>query len=333
MGSRPTIGDVAREAGVSKTLAGFALNNRKGVSAETKKRILDVAKRMNYNSDPLARALRTGSSNNYAIMVRNMRNPYFLDVLEGAEDTAREQGAVLLAVNSRYSPERELEQVRRLIAQRVGGLAITPIGDGPGIGLWRESRPDLPVVVMNSQSGYGPNVRYVSPDNESAVRQAVDHLAELGHRRISFVMPPAEFGLDSARFSAFSARCAEHGIEGEPLHLSLWFEDVRDAFTRMFESAAPPRAVITSSDYTAQAIYQAARASGVRIGQDFSVIGQDDLPASMLLDPPLTTLGFDRRVIGRAVFERLADVTLTTDHIEPVHLVPRGSTARPPRGS
>jgi LacI family transcriptional regulator len=328
MSARPTIGDVAREAGVSKALASFALNDREGVSAETKKRILEVARRMNYRGDPFARALRTGLSNNFGMMVRNMRNAYFLDVLEGAEEAASEHGAVVLTVNSHYSVEREIEQVKLLIAQRVGGLAITPVGSGPGVALWRDLCPDLPVVVVNSLTGYGEGTRYVSPDNESAVNQAVDHLAELGHRRISFITPPAEFEMDHERLAAFSARCAEHGIEAEPLYTPLRFEAVQEVFEKALASSAPPRAVITNSDYTAHAIYQAARVSGVRIGSELSVIGHDDLATSALLDPPLTTLGFDRNAIGRAVFERLATSTELADHVEPVHLVRRASTAR-----
>lgn len=328
MSARPTIGDVAREAGVSKALASFALNDREGVSAETKKRILEVAKRINYHGDPFARALRTGLSNNFGIMVRNMRNAYFLDVLEGAEEAASEQGAVILTVNSHYSVEREIEQVKLLIAQRVGGLAITPVGSGPGVALWRELCPDLPIVVLNSLTGYGEGTRYVSPDHTSAVNQAVDHLAELGHHRISFVTPPADFEMDHERLAAFSARCEEHDIEAEPLYTPLRFEAVQDVFEEALGSAKPPQAVITNSDYTAHAIYQAARVRGVRVGSELSVIGHDDLATSVMLDPPLTTLRLDRNAVGHAVFERLAGAGELADHIEPVHLIRRASTAK-----
>jgi len=327
MNGRVTITDVAREAGVSKSLASFALNGRDGVAAETRARILEVARRMNYHGDPFARALRSGQTNSYGMVVRNMRNGYFLDVLEGAEEESSAHGASVLVLNSNFSREREVEQVRRLIRQRVGGLAITPVGDGPGLELWRELFPGLPLVVVNSLRGFGDDVSYVSPDNESAVKQAVDHLVERGHRRITFITPPEDFGMDQERLDVFVARCMQRGVTPEPFHAALRFEVVEREFGHALVSSAPPTAVITNSDYTAQAVYRAARETGVRVGVELSVVGHDDLPTSELLDPPLTTLRFDRNAIGRQVVTRLMSGESLENHVEPVQLVPRRSVA------
>lgn len=325
---RPTMIDLAREAGVSTTLASFALNGKSGVAPETRRRILEVAERIGYRLDPFARALRTGVSQSYAIMVRNMRNPYFLDVLEGAQEAASEQDVTMVAINSNFSVTVELEHIDRIVAQRMGGLAITPVGPGAAVDRWRELCPDLPLVVVDALEGFGEGVRYVSPDDEAAVNLAVDHLAQLGHRRVTLLTPPSELSMDHERLRAFMRRCASLGVTPEYMHSPLSYEAVRSATQEALSRPDPPRAIITNSDYTAHAVYRAARDYGVRIGAELSVVGRDDLPTSDLLDPPLTTLRFDRRNIGRVIFERLHGGD-DSRHIEPVELIVRSSTAPP----
>jgi len=327
MGQRPTIADVAREAGVSKTLASFALNDRSGVSAASKERILEAATRLGYYGDPFARALRTGITNIFGIVVRNMRNPYFIDVMEGAQEAANEVEATIVAVNSNYSEDREMEHVRRLAQQRVSGVAITPVGSGPGIGLWQELCPELPVVVVNSPRKFtGPKVRHVDHDEENSVEAAVAHLASLGHPRLTFLTPPAEFGMDNERIDAFLSSCKTHRVAPDIFPVELRLETVERVIGSALRSENPPTAIITNSDYTAHGIYHAARACGLRIGVDLSVVGYDDLPTSELLDPPLTTLRINRHSIGRHIFEQLSAQDNIAPHREPVEFVRREST-------
>ncbi|UPO76168.1 LacI family DNA-binding transcriptional regulator [Arthrobacter sp. Helios] len=331
MKGRPSIRDVAREAGVSATLASFALNDRAGVSAATRERILEAADRLGYRADPFARALRTGTANAYGLMIRNMANPFFLDVLRGAQDAATEQGATILAVDSEYSPEREREHVDLLLGQRVRGLAIAPVGPGEAVSQWLSGAPGRATVVINAVRPPDLPVTCVSPDNKAAVRLAVDHLADLGHRRISFLTAPAGLMADNDRLVAFEQRCSELGIEPDPIHTRLSLEHVHSAVSERLAKASRPTAVITNSDFTAHAVYRAAREAGIAVGEELSVVGHDDLPTSELLAPGLTTIRLDRLAIGRAIFARLADTELVTDHVEPVELIRRSSTGPAPR--
>lgn len=327
MARRPSIKDVARAAGVSTGLASLALNDRDGVAASTKARIRAVADDLGYRADPHARALRTGATDTVALVVRNLANPYFLEVISAAQRTAAEDHATtVLVVDSDYSVEREREHVERLAAQRVGALAIAPVGPGATIERWQELSPDRPTVVLNATAADLTGVSRVSPDNDAAVRAATTHLAELDHRRITFLTAPAGLMADHDRLAAFLDVCAELGVEPHPVEAALNLSSVRETGERLLGSAARPTAIVTNSDFSAQGLYLAARHAGIRIGADLSVVGHDDLPTSALLDPPLTTLALDRRAIGRALAARLTSATTLPDHREPVTLTVRSST-------
>lgn len=326
---RAGIRDVAREAGVSTALASFALNDREGVSASTKARILEVAERLGYAADPLARGMRTGQTGSYALMVRNMRNPYFLEVLRGAQEAASEHGSSVFLVDSAYSVEREREHVRHLVAQRVDALAIAPVGSGDAVALWQELAPGKPTVVVNAVARE-PGVLTVGPDNVAAVDQAVEHLVELGHRRLTFYSAPCGVMADHDRLDRFLARCRDLGVRPDPVETPLDFDAAYEVTLSLLRGEEPPTAIITNSDYTAHAVYRASRDCGVQVGRDLSVVGHDNLLTSALLDPPLTTLAIDRYALGIAIGERLHPGNDLGNHTEPVELAVRGSTAPAP---
>ncbi|REF36934.1 LacI family DNA-binding transcriptional regulator [Thermasporomyces composti] len=329
-GGRPTIADVARLAGVSVSLVSLALNNREGVSPTTKARILAVADQVGYHADPQARALRRGSSEALGLVVRNLSNPYFLDVITGAQEAAARHGRTVLVADADYSPKREQDHLRRLAAQRVEGLAIAPVGTGRSVRLWRELRPGSPVVVLNATARAADAVARVGPDNQRAVELAVRHLAELGHEEIAFLTAPRRVMADHDRLIAFYAECAALGIKPRPVETPLNLVAVHRRVLALLDER-PPTAIITNSDYTAHAVYKAARDRGLRVGRDLSVVGHDDLPTSELLDRPLTSVRVDARAIGRALVRALLNHETATDHREPVELIVRESTC-PPRG-
>lgn len=330
MARRPTISDVASAAKVSLALTSRALNGHAGVAPQTRARIQAAAKQLGYRADPHARALRTGATDSVALLVRNLVNPYFLDVISAAQQAEAGAGVSVLVIDSDYSVDREREHIERLAAQRVAALAIAPVGPGDAIELWQELSPGRPTIVLNATAPGFHDVTRVSPDNEDAVRQAVIHLAELAHRRILFLTAPSALMADHDRLTAFMTVCDELDVEPCPLETPLNQMAVQKVVTAALEGRNHPTAIVTNSDFTAQAIYLAAHDVGKRIGRDISVVGHDDLPTSALLDPPLTTLHLDRRAIGAAVAVRLQSSTRMDDHVEPVELVVRASTG-PPR--
>jgi LacI family transcriptional regulator len=331
-GGRRTVSltDVAREAGVSTGLASIALNGRYGVSPTTRDRILAVADRLGYQANPIARALRTGASDTLGLVIRNISNPYFLDVIIGAERAAVEAGKTLLVVDCDYSLERERASLTRLATQRVDGLAIAPVGAGESVRMWRSLQPSSRVVVVNATAPGIRGVAHVGPDNVQAVELAVRHLAGLGHVDIAFLTAPPDLMADPDRLTAFTAISRQLHLRGRAVQTPLSLSKVYQATRRMLSWKRPPTAVVTNSDFTAHAVYKAARDCGVRVGRDLAVVGHDDLPTSELLDPPLTTLRVDGQAIGRAAVARLVGdpARALPDHHEPVALVARGSSRR-----
>ena len=163
------IRDVARMAGVSVASASFALNGQPGVADDTRRRILGIAEQLGYRANPQAQALRRGRTTTYGFVVRNFANPFFLEVLSGAEEVAGEAGATLLVLDSRYSLERERRHLQEMAAQRLAGLAIAPVGTGESIQLWHDLRPGAPVVALNASAARITGVCRVRPDNAAAI--------------------------------------------------------------------------------------------------------------------------------------------------------------------
>ena len=325
--SRPaSIRDVAEMAGVSPALVSLALNNRAGVAVQTRARILAVAAELGYRANPVARSLRTGRSSMYGLLVRNLANPFFLDVISAAQRQAHAVGASLLVVDSDYSAESEREHVARLAAGQFDGLAIAPVGSSDALELWQRLRRGTPTVVLNADADGHDGVTRVAPDNIAAVSLAVEHLASLGHRHVAFLTAPRGLMADRDRLCAFEACASRLGFDPVVIETPLNLSAVEAAVGECLRAAERPTGIITNSDFTAHAVYQAARGADLLVGRDLSVVGHDDLPTSQLLDPPLTTLALDRRAMGEAVFARLSGAVGLGDHVQPVQLRVRRST-------
>lgn len=333
---RSTLRDVAARAGVSVSQASFALNGTGRVAPVTAARVRAAADALGYAADARARALRTGHSDVYGVVIRNMRNPLFLDVVRGMEERADVDGAALLIVSTDYSPDREQQALRRLTAQHVSGIAIAPIGgldrlaEGVRESGWRDSPARRSLIAFHcsppddEESG-ADGIVTAGPDEVQAVALALDELRRRGHRAPVLVAAPADLVADGARERAFLHLCARWGLSGEILRCPLDARAVEHLTHRLCEEREHP-ALIVNSDYLAVGVYAAAAARGARVGTDLSVIGHDDLATSALLAPGLTTIRFDRSGLGRHLMDRLlAPENRSRDTRMPVTLVSRSS--------
>jgi LacI family transcriptional regulator len=323
------IRDVARMAGVSVASASFALNGQPGVADGTRRRILAIAEQLGYRANPQAQALRRGRTTTYGFVVRNFANPFFLEVLSGAEEVAGEAGATLLVLDSRYSLERERRHLQEMAAQRLAGLAIAPVGTGESVRLWHDLRPGAPVVALNASAARVTGVSRVRPDNAAAVELPLRRLAQLGHTSVAFLTAPRRLMADPDRLRYFRRLSRVLGLRATVVYSPLTIGDVQRATRAVLAGPDAPTAVITNSDYTAHAVYKAARELGLRIGPEVSVVGHDDLTTSELLDPPLATIWLNRREMGRALMLRLLERVSLGDYVAPVELIERASLQRP----
>ncbi|GLU50225.1 LacI family DNA-binding transcriptional regulator [Nocardiopsis ansamitocini] len=331
---RATLRDVAARAGVSTAQASFALNGSGRVAPGTAERIRRAAAELDYQADSRARALRTGQRSAYGVVIRNMRNPYFLDVLRGMEVTAHEHDALLLIMSSDYDPEREAAALRRFTAEGVGGIAIAPIGRGGPLSDWRSRNPAIPVVAFNCtpdpdlSAGQGAlPVPTVGPDDGAAIALALGHLKEYGHRRATLVVAPKERVADWGREEEFERLCGVWAMEGTVLRCPLDYRGVARVAGERIAASPRHQAFVVNSDHLGAAVYDAAHALGLRVGRDVSVVGHDDLPTSRLLDPGMTTVRFDRERLGEHVMGLLLAPQEKSLSL-PVELVVRDSVAR-----
>lgn len=323
------IRDVARMAGVSVATTSLALNGQPGVAEDTRLRIVATAEQLGYRANPQAQALRRGRTTTYGFVVRNFANPFFLEVLSGAQQVAADSGATLLVLDSRYSLDRERRHVQEMAVQRVAGLAIAPVGSGESIRLWQGLRPGAPVVALNGSADGIDGISRVSPDNAAAVELPMRRLAELGHFRVAFLSAPRHLMADPDRLRHFRRLASELDLQPRVMYSLLTIADVQQATVSLLSGRDAPTAIITNSDYTAHAVYKAARELSVPVGPGVSVVGHDDLPTSELLDPPLATIRMDQRAMGKALMRRLLELCPPQDYIAGVELMERASL-RPP---
>jgi LacI family transcriptional regulator len=302
------------------------------VADDTRRRILAILEQLGYRANPQAQALRRGRTTTYGFVVRNFANPFFLEVLSGAEEVAGEAGATLLVLDSRYSLERERRHLQEMAAQRLAGVAIAPVGTGESIRLWHDLRPGASLVALNASAARITGVSRVRPDNAAAVELPLRRLAELGHTSVAFLSAPRRLMADPDRLRYFRRLSRMLGLRATVVYSPLTMGDVQQATRAVLAgggSQDAPTAVITNSDYTAHAVYKAARELGLRIGPGVSVVGHDDLATSELLDPPLATIWLNRREMGRALMLRLLGRVPPGDYVAPVELIERASLQAP----
>lgn len=326
---RVTLKMVASAAGVSPALASFALNGKGGVSPEKRATILRVAQDLGYRPDPLAQELRTGKAQMFGFIVRNFANPFFNDVLTGMQEAAAKDDITIIAMDSNYSPEREISHIRNLSSRRISNLAIAPVGAAESVLPWSTMSAQSRLVLVNSSMRSEADVAHVSPDAVSAVSQAFLHLRGLGHDRIAFLSAPPGLMSDVDRYDAYEALCRDHSIAPYPIFTPLEARGIVHNIEQALSSACPPTAIITNSDFSAQYVYVVAQRLGLVLGRDLSLVGHDDLDTSRLFNPSLTTLQLDRRRLGHEVYARLTG-TSAGDHREPVELVVRATTGPAP---
>jgi LacI family transcriptional regulator len=176
-------------------------------------------------------------------------------------------------------------------------------------------------------------VSRVCPDSAAAVELPMRRLSELGHSCVAFLSAPRHLMADPDRLRHFLRLARELDLRPRVMYSLLTIADVQEAAMRLLSGRDAPTAIITNSDYTAHAIYKAARELAVPVGPGVSVVGHDDLPTSELLDPPLATIRMDQRAMGRELMMRLLEPSQQDDYIADVKLMERASLRPPATGT
>ncbi|NUS67370.1 MAG: LacI family DNA-binding transcriptional regulator [Ensifer adhaerens] len=338
MSERPKIKDIAERAGVSVATVSRALSGSSLVTDETRKRINALARELNYRPNVSARNLRTRRSMSVLLVVRDVGNPFYLEILKGVEATAREAGYAVLMGNTENDPDREVEYFNMLRDGHADGMILMtgklpPPQPGESADL-----SHLPVVIaleMIEGSGF-PHVQI---DNVAAAEAAVEHLIALGHRRIAHIAGPLPEVMALHRRDGYRAAMKAAGLaiaEGYEVRGDYLLESGEACASDLFALSEPPTAIFAANDEMAYGAIHALRRLGRDVPGDVSVVGFDDLYLSKAFYPPLTTVSQPRADIGRTAMSQLLNV-LSDGEVgtEPAIVLPttlniRGSTA-PPR--
>ncbi|WP_432824556.1 LacI family DNA-binding transcriptional regulator [Dactylosporangium sp. CA-092794] len=334
---RPTIADIAREAGVSKGAVSYALNGRPGVSPATRERILEVAGRLNFHADSNARALAGAQARVVGLTLRRPPStlgvePFFMELISGLElELSRQSYALLLQMAA--GPDEELAFYRRWFSEaRVDGVLVCDVrDDDPRVAQLQEL--GVPAIVIGPPDA-GGTLPTVWSDDARSMREAVEYLAALGHRRIARVGGIAEFAHTAIRTAAFTEACARLGL-GEAVTVPADYsgESGARATRGLLTAADRPTAIVYDNDIMAVAGLTVAHELGIAVPAELSIIAWDDSPVCRLLHPPLTALTRDIGEYGvvaaRLLLAAVGGEPVVSTHVAPAHLSPRGSTARP----
>jgi LacI family transcriptional regulator len=328
---RPTISTVARQAGVAVSTVSRYLNGHY-VSQPVKARLSKVIGRLGYSRSWTARNLSLGRKGCVGLVVDSNQSPWFAQLLIGIEKelATRESSLILSSLSSGGRSDREvaLEWIR---GHRIDGLIVVKYGSRESSLLEQAVRSGLPTVLLAPRERV-PNHRVVRSDNFRAGVALANHLADLGHTRIAFEGGSAHLDLKD-RLRGLRSGLAERGILLDPKRVSFsgGFEPERgmEFANRFFQKTQPVTALVLGNDSLALGFMRVAQQRGIRIPQDISVAGFDDIPESALVWPGLTTVAQPMREMGQLACQQLFDAAHPAEvgTIEcPMRLVVREST-------
>lgn len=315
---------VARRAGVSTATVSRVLNSSNKVREDTAVRVRKAIEELQYVPNTSARTLRSGKSNVYGLLVSDIRNPFFPDLIEQFELLATQHGIDVTFVNTGYSEERLLAGVRRLLERNVDGLAVfTSEISTAAVDRIRES--GSPAVFLN-QPSLREDFRNITIDYVHGFRDAVEHLRMLGHKKIGFVAGPPTLSSAVRRRKAFLTAMKISGLSS---HEKWMFEGDHKisggqfAADRIFSMPDPPTGVLCSNDMTAVGLLQTAHRLGRNIPRELSLIGFDGLFLCEIVHPTLTTLNLSRQDIATRAFYALQAIRDQTTGPQTSVILPR----------
>jgi len=330
-----SIKDIAHAAHVSHPTVSRALRYSPLVNHETAERIREIAGRMGYWPNAIARGLVTKKTGTIGVVVTTIADPFVGEVVSGIEDLANDHGYSVFLANSNADPAREIKVVQSFQERRVDGILVAASRVG-ALYLPLLSQLRVPIVLINNQHP-GEFVHSVVIDNVSASILAVQHLVQLGHRRIAYIGDQFGFQSDTERFDGYRQALAlsdypfrpelvTHG-DGKP-------EGGSQAMEKLLALPQPPTAVFCYNDMSALGALSQIRAHALRVPENISLVGFDDLVIASYTDPPLTTVRQPKKSMGRMAMEILLKLLSGAAHETSVKmrgdLIIRESTAACP---
>jgi LacI family transcriptional regulator, galactose operon repressor len=326
------IREIARRARVSTATVSRAINHVPTVDPQLAKRVWRVVDELGYYPNTQARALVLGRSRIFGLIVSEITNPFFPEVVQTFENLAVENNYEILLTSTVHDPKRMESSVRRMIERRVDGVAILTFGmEETLIEHLRDRKVPLVFVDVGPEV---PRVANIRINYLSGIRQAVQHVAALRHTRIAFIAGPQNLKSAIARREAFQSSMIEIGMSPDLIVTGDHkLEGGMKAFSELHSLKNRPTAVLCSNDMTAIGVMRQAYEQNLRVPEDLSVIGFDDIHLTEFTIPPLTTVQMSQQELARIAFQALLSEVDNPQSNEPhqyeltTSLVLRKSTA------
>lgn len=328
-----TIFDVAREAGVSTATVSRVANGHTNIKPATRARVEEAMERLGYVANLRARGLAGGRTSVIGLLVDNLESSYIAQVVRGIDRSVSEHGydVMLATMHARRS---EKQYIHHLFNGLVDGLIVL-LTAGFEPYLEEVAIREIPVVLIDHAPTDSAPV--VKSANGAGAVSAVEHLAELGHRRIGFITGFLDVASAQERLAAYRDAVADRGLDADPELVYVGdfnVESGAEAARQLLGSERPPTAILASSDAEAFGVIRVAQELGYRIPDDLSVVGFDDIPEASYLSPGLTTVSQHMTAMGSTAADILMDALSDTPRavatVElPTELIVRGTTAAP----
>ncbi|UWZ84127.1 LacI family DNA-binding transcriptional regulator [Occallatibacter riparius] len=297
---------VAKRANVSIATVSRTVNRVPTVNPKLAKRVWEAIDELGYFPNTQARALGSGRSGLLGLIVSEITNPFFPELIQGFEDVAVENGYEILVSSTNYDPKKMELCIRRMLERKVEGVAVMTFGiEQP---LYEQlAHRNIPLVLVDAGPDR-PGISLLKVDYQHGIRQAVQHLAALGHRKLGFITGPRGLHSAESRLLAFTKSIAECGIS----QMSDWIvtgdhtlEGGVTAMEKILAAPDQPTAIMCSNDMTALGVLHKAYRAGLQVPQDLSVIGFDDIHMARVMIPPLTSIQMSRMELARAAVSAL----------------------------
>jgi DNA-binding LacI/PurR family transcriptional regulator len=328
-----SIKDIARIARVSHPTVSRALQNSPLVNAKTAEKIRKIADETGYRASAVARGLVTRRTRTIGLVVTTVADPFASEVVCGIEQTANDRGYSVFLADSNADPERERKVVQAFAERRVDGIIVTSSRVG-ALYLPMLTQMQVPIVLVNDQHP-GAFVHSVMIANFAGMRAAAEHLIGLGHRRIAYLGDQFGYQSDAERLAGYRAALEKAGIPAAAELVANGdgrAEAAMAAMEKLLALAHPPTAICCYNDMSALGAMRQIRLKGLRVPEDISVAGFDDLFFASYMQPPLTTVRQPMRRMGQMAMDSLFRLMSGEESVPQItvetELIVRGSTAR-----
>ena len=336
-GTRTNVREVAELAGVAISSVSRVLSKHPDVSAAMRQRVLDAVQELGYEPDFVAQSLRRGRTLSVGFVVGDIANPVMAELAHGAEAVLRAAGYSMLLMNSDGDPALDEAHIRFFQSRRVDGMLLSLASEKRRATLELLAQVRVPIVVLDREIPASVGANAVLSDHRSGMRAAVEHLIDLGHRRIALIGPSLEWRAGRERIGGMRDAIAARGIRDETIARpgSLLAEHGEAATTELFALSKPPTAVIAAGNQLLVGTMRALTRLGIRVGKDIALVSCDDSPLSELYSPPIATISRDIVAMGRAAAQllhaRLQQPQEAATILLPTTFHPRASACPPPR--